>query len=104
MVDQKHPLAVPPAAVNLGKLAVKPGDDGRLIVSPTTAARRQHFAYRLAAPATDVPSLVSELSKFSSGERTNILSVGSGEKAKVAMMFTGQGSQYQNMGKGLYAN
>ena len=30
--------------------------------------------------------------------------MGSGEKAKVAMMFTGQGSQYQNMGKGLYAN
>ncbi|NEQ64745.1 MAG: SDR family NAD(P)-dependent oxidoreductase [Symploca sp. SIO2D2] len=66
---------------------------------------RSHFQHRLAIITSDQKELANKLAKISAGEEE--LGVFSGsllnnESPKIAFLFTGQGSQYINMGRVLY--
>ena len=67
---------------------------------------RSHFNHRLAIITSDKQELAARLAKISAGEKANgVLSgklSGNNESPKIAFLFTGQGSQYVNMGRQLY--
>ena len=66
---------------------------------------RTHFNHRLTALATSRDQLIDQLTKFSSDQRAKDLKtaeVAIAVPAKIAFLFTGQGSQYVNMGCALY--
>lgn len=71
----------------------------------SAAAGRSHFNHRLAVVAADRDALRQRLAAFRDGQ----VSEGVGydkvkvvPRAKLAFLFTGQGSQYVGMGRGLY--
>jgi len=76
---------------------------GDLCYSANTG--RTHFNHRLAISAGDVDELCERLTSWSAGKtgrgvcqgRVKLL-----QRPKIAMLFTGQGSQYVGMGKRLY--
>ena len=67
---------------------------------------RTHFNHRLAVIASNQQELVEKLLQYKAGEE--VVGICSGElpknstTPKIAFLFTGQGSQYVNMGKELY--
>ncbi|NEQ82909.1 MAG: acyltransferase domain-containing protein, partial [Moorea sp. SIO2I5] len=67
---------------------------------------RSHFNHRLAVIASNQQELVEKLLQYKAGEE--VVGICSGElpknsnTPKIAFLFTGQGSQYVNMGKELY--
>ncbi|MEM9271361.1 MAG: type I polyketide synthase [Cyanobacteria bacterium P01_F01_bin.143] len=67
---------------------------------------RADFEHRLAIVAGSSQELTGKLDSFNSGEEVIGLSQGlsdtSSRKPKIAFLFTGQGSQYLNMGQELY--
>ena len=71
----------------------------------TANTGRSHFNHRLAIITSDQQELADQLAKISVGEEPNGVFSGklSNNKApKIAFLFTGQGSQYINMGRQLY--
>nr|AMB48441.1 polyketide synthase [Nostoc sp. CAVN2] len=66
---------------------------------------RSHFDYRLALVAESSENLVQQLKAFATGEETTGLLAGktTSQQPKIAFLFTGQGSQYVDMGRELYA-
>lgn len=71
----------------------------------TANTGRAHFAHRLSVTATTIGELSERLAAFQHGDQTG-LAVGHFKDdagPKVAFLFTGQGSQYVNMGRQLYA-
>ena len=71
----------------------------------TASTGRSHFHHRLAIISSNPQELVDKLAKISAEEEP--LGVFSGQlphhkSAKIAFLFTGQGSQYLNMGRQLY--
>ncbi|MEM6751604.1 MAG: SDR family NAD(P)-dependent oxidoreductase [Cyanobacteria bacterium P01_E01_bin.35] len=72
----------------------------------TTNMGRSDFNHRLAIVTSDKQELANKLAKISAGEETNGVFSGtlsSNHKSpKIAFLFTGQGSQYVNMGRQLY--
>lgn len=70
----------------------------------TANSGRSHFDYRLAIVADSREQLVDQLTVFASGkDTTGLISGQSGKKPpEIAFLFTGQGSQYINMGRQLY--
>ncbi|MGK7875121.1 MAG: beta-ketoacyl synthase N-terminal-like domain-containing protein [Xenococcaceae cyanobacterium] len=72
----------------------------------TANAGRSHFNHRLAAIASSKQELAEKLSKVTAGEEVPGVFTGkitnSTNTPKVAFLFTGQGSQYVNMGRELY--
>ncbi|MGD1702713.1 SDR family NAD(P)-dependent oxidoreductase [Dapis sp. BLCC M229] len=72
----------------------------------TVNSGRVHFNHRLAAIASNKQELTEKLKEYQAGEAT--VGVFTGKlperirKPKIAFLFTGQGSQYVNMGKQLY--
>jgi acyl transferase domain-containing protein/acyl carrier protein len=69
----------------------------------TTGVGRAHFPSRVAISCSSVEELKESLAAFAAGTpKTNTVS-GKAGASKVAFMFTGQGCQYVNMGKELYA-
>lgn len=71
----------------------------------TTNTGRSHFDCRLAVVATSHEQLRAQLEAFATGQETTSLVSGqasSKKRSKVAFLFTGQGSQYVNMGRQLY--
>ncbi|BBM86752.1 type I polyketide synthase [Candidatus Uabimicrobium amorphum] len=68
----------------------------------TTNTGKGHFSHRLAIAATDKQELVQQLSKFIAKEPMKFSGKVSARDNKVAFLFTGQGSQYPDMGKELY--
>ncbi|MGB3193281.1 MAG: type I polyketide synthase [Limnoraphis sp.] len=67
---------------------------------------RSHFQHRLAIITSNKEALAAQLTKISAGEQTNHVvsgKVSSHRKSpKIAFLFTGQGSQFVNMGRQLY--
>lgn len=71
----------------------------------TANTGRSHLEHRLAIVTTSSETLREQLQNFaSSGESTSLLrgQVKSGQKLRIAFLFTGQGSQYIGMGRQLY--
>jgi malonyl CoA-acyl carrier protein transacylase len=70
----------------------------------TAATGRTHFNHRLGAIASDPKELIEKLVGWKTNEE--LVGVFSGEtnkkSPKIAFLFTGQGSQYVNMGRQLY--
>ena len=72
----------------------------------TANTGRSQFKHRLAVVASNQQELVEKLRQYEEGE--DVVGIYSGEKLnnskknKIALLFTGQGSQYLNMGKQLY--
>lgn len=73
----------------------------------TANTGRVHFQYRLAMLAKSVDELADKLLTFYQGEGASSddisISGSAAGKHRVAFLFTGQGSQYANMGQVLYA-
>ncbi len=66
---------------------------------------RSHFEHRLAIQAGSLDELKIGLKSFASDSETSTLYRGytkPGAQPKIAFLFTGQGSQYPRMGRGLY--
>ncbi|WP_226594894.1 acyltransferase domain-containing protein, partial [Microseira wollei] len=70
----------------------------------TANTGRAHFEQRLAVVAHSKEQLIEQLAAGASGKETSgLFSNQAGKKlSKVAFLFTGQGSQYINMGRQLY--
>jgi malonyl CoA-acyl carrier protein transacylase len=71
----------------------------------TAHTGRSHFNHRLAIITSDKQELADQLVKISAGEKVNGVFSGklhSNRSPKIAFLFTGQGSQYINMGRQLY--
>lgn len=72
-------------------------------VAFTTNSRRSHFDHRAAVVAADRVTALEGLRAISKGASADSIATGQGRRApKVAWQFTGQGSQYVGMAKGLY--
>ena len=74
-------------------------------VCHTANAGRAHFAHRLAVTAADTAALHARLAAARHGEAGPGIRLGTvrgADRPKVAFLFTGQGSQYAGMGRGLY--
>ncbi|MEB3341937.1 beta-ketoacyl synthase N-terminal-like domain-containing protein, partial [Okeania sp.] len=68
----------------------------------TANTGRTHFNHRLAVMAASQAELLEKLSAGVTGEELFLGQASSSAVPKVAFLFTGQGSQYINMGWGLY--
>jgi acyl transferase domain-containing protein len=71
----------------------------------TANTGRAHFSHRLAVVAKSVTQTSGQLADFTSGQQAaDLLSgyVESGGQPRVAFLFTGQGSQYPQMGRELF--
>jgi acyl transferase domain-containing protein/acyl carrier protein len=79
----------------VGGLAVRPGD-----VAYTTQVGRRHWKHRAALLYKDVDEIVTAGTGASSS--TLLRGNGPARERSVAFMFSGQGSQYVNMARGLY--
>ncbi|MEW6083605.1 MAG: amino acid adenylation domain-containing protein [Chloroflexota bacterium] len=71
----------------------------------TANTTRSHFERRLAVQAASKDEALKGLDDFLNGNESPFVSTGHakpGAQPKIAFLFTGQGSQYAGMGKGLY--
>ena len=68
----------------------------------TAAVGRRHFAHRVVATGASREHLREQLAAFRAGPLATSSSVERGASRGVAFLFTGQGSQYPDMGKTLY--
>lgn len=72
-------------------------------VAYTTNTGRSHFEHRASVVASDLAAASEGLKAISRGASSDLVATGQGRRApKVAWQFTGQGSQYVGMAKGLY--
>jgi acyl transferase domain-containing protein len=66
---------------------------------------RRHWSQRLAIEGSNKADMRRKLASFLQGREERELTIGSCEEGKspdLAFLFTGQGSQYPGMGRGLY--
>ncbi|WAN68825.1 type I polyketide synthase [Moorena producens JHB] len=73
----------------------------------TASVGRSHFQYRIAIVTQSIEQLEKRLKSTEKGEETPGVLKGQKigrKRPKVAFLFTGQGSQYVNMGRELYEN
>ena len=71
-------------------------------VTYTTNVGRAHFPHRRAVVARSSEELCAKLSKIRGCAEAGVLAPAGETRPKVAFLFTGQGSQYAQMGRGLY--
>ncbi|MCG3153920.1 MAG: Phthiocerol/phenolphthiocerol synthesis polyketide synthase type I PpsC [bacterium] len=71
----------------------------------TASAGRGHFTHRLAVTAVALATAREKLAAFSAGQMPAGLHLGKvdeSQRPEIALLFTGQGAQYLNMGRQLY--
>ena len=81
------------------------GDEQLANIIHTRGSGRQHFETRAAVVASDASEMSERLNKLANGKRSPFIQTGQAPpngNPVVAGMFTGQGSQYLNMGMDLY--
>jgi amino acid adenylation domain-containing protein/thioester reductase-like protein len=91
------------AAVTRTQLAATPHAIEDIAFSANTG--RSHFEHRVTIQAGTIDELGSGLDAFIAGSSTGMVSAGQakpGALPKIAFLFTGQGSQYPQMGRQLY--
>ncbi len=82
-------------------------DAGLLVedVCFTANTRRSHLPFRLNVTGSSGKEISGKLSAYRNGDQDSGVFVGREKGAPdITFMFTGQGSQYENMGRGLYEN
>ncbi|MDI3284216.1 type I polyketide synthase [Polyangium sp. 15x6] len=90
-------------AARLGEHLATRQDEELLDVAHSLANSRTHFVYRAAVVAEDRGALVGTLGALARGERPAGITFGDNRKTgKLAVLFTGQGSQHPGMGKLLH--
>ncbi|WP_437835908.1 type I polyketide synthase [Sorangium sp. So ce1153] len=85
----------------LAHLAAQPGVS-LLDLSYSLATTRSHFEHRAVLVAHDRRALVDALDALAQGRSASDTVLGPREGGKLAMLFTGQGSQRPGMGRALY--
>ena len=86
------------------RLAERP-DESLADLCFTANARRAHLDHRLALEAASIEQAAERLAAFHAGRPAEGVRAGrpeSGERPLIAFLFTGQGSQYVGMGRGLF--
>ncbi|MEB3233351.1 MAG: type I polyketide synthase [Leptolyngbyaceae bacterium] len=69
----------------------------------TANTGRSHFAHRVGIVATSTAELAEALAAVGSGQPSGVITGNGGRnRPKIAFLFTGQGSQYVDMGRSLY--
>ena len=70
----------------------------------TAHVGRAHFPFQLATLGQSSAQLAQQLNMFAQGQDSPLIWQGkqTGKSPKIAMLFTGQGSQYKDMGRQLY--
>ena len=71
----------------------------------TSSTKRTHFKHRLSIVGDSRLTMIQQLKSFIADQVNPLCKSGeinAGKKTKIAFLFTGQGSQYMNMGKQLY--
>ncbi|HRI64093.1 MAG TPA: SDR family NAD(P)-dependent oxidoreductase [Polyangium sp.] len=68
----------------------------------TAAIKRNHFDHRLAVVGASREEVAEKLAAFHNGKSSDVHTGRIAPSRKIAFLFTGQGSQYVNMGRELY--
>ena len=104
VLSARTPVALDALAARVGD-ALATGDPSTVDVTRTLNAGRSPMAHRLAVVAPDTAGAAAALLAWSAGEPVEQVVTGApaGQRAPdVAFLFTGHGSQYPQMGRGLY--
>lgn len=105
-LSAKSEAALKQTAARFRNLLAHENEHGFESICFTAGAGRSHFNHRLAVAADSKDQAGRRLSAFCDGGPAEGLTVGrledGGSPAKVAFLFTGQGSQYEGMGRVLY--
>ncbi|WP_017654183.1 type I polyketide synthase [Fortiea contorta] len=104
-LSAKNENALRELALNYEKYLGENPDASLADICSTANTGRSHFAHRLVAIAQSPIQLQTVLGAHAAGKRTSQLTSGKVDhqkQPKIAFLFTGQGSQYVNMGRQLY--
>lgn len=101
ILSAKSPTALDTATANLGK-HLKTGDGNLADVAFTLQTGRRQFQHRRAVVANERDEAVSLLEN--PGDRRVVSGSTNHRRRPVVFMFSGQGSQYVDMARGLYEN
>ncbi|WP_396978123.1 type I polyketide synthase [Nostoc sp. ATCC 53789] len=103
-LSAKHPQALQQLAQNYIKYLSSHAEIPLGDITHTSQIGRTHFSHRLAIIADDHQQIQQQLQAYL--DNTEIIGIHHGyssqQSKKIAFLFTGQGSQYRNMGRQLY--
>ncbi|MET0647638.1 MAG: amino acid adenylation domain-containing protein [Pyrinomonadaceae bacterium] len=105
VLSAKSESALKELAGRYAELLRSDASPGLELVSAAAARGRSHLKHRLAVVAADDGEAAQKLTAFVTGQAERGVHSGNSEGAalpRTAFLFTGQGSQYQNMGRALY--
>jgi acyl transferase domain-containing protein/acyl-CoA synthetase (AMP-forming)/AMP-acid ligase II/acyl carrier protein len=99
-ISARHPDALRSLAWQYTRLCRNTAPQRVADLCATAAQGRSHHPYRLAVTGTSLDQLAEQLQAFA--ESTREVASTDAQDSSVVFMFTGQGSQYLGMGRGLY--
>ncbi|KDB53392.1 hypothetical protein X805_09770 [Sphaerotilus natans subsp. natans DSM 6575] len=108
VLSAQSPAALTELAERHVEALSRPSGPALAAVAATLQQGRAHLAHRLALVATTPQEAAARLQAWLRGEETAALCAGQpaaeGSAPRIAFLFTGQGAQYLQMGRGLYAH